>query len=131
MIFDQVADMLSQIRNAQMARSREVVLPASKLKMAVAKVLLESGYLEKVALLKNQEKTSLKITIKYLADGRPKIKGIKKISHPGQRIYVGKDKIAQVKNGFGISIISTSKGVMTGKAAKEAGVGGELICQVW
>ena len=131
MSFDQIADMLTRVRNAQRSNKTDVVMPSSKLKLAVAKVLYNEKYVNDVSVFSEGSKNFLKIKLKYDGNNQPAIKEINRISKQGQRIYVGKQSIPVIKNGFGLAIISTSKGVMTNKQAREEGVGGEVICEVW
>jgi small subunit ribosomal protein S8 len=132
---DKIAEMLTKIRNAQAAGHPEVVFPASKLKLAIAETLLKEGFIEGVYKEKENSTELIRLVLKYMKKQRtgkePAISGIKKISHLGQRIYIKKDSIKKVKNGFGVGIISTSKGVMTGEEARKMGLGGEYICEVW
>ena len=130
MSFDQIADMLSRIRNAQKAGKADVSMPASRLKEAIAKVLYRQGYVSEVTAFSEGNKNFLRIALKY-NNNQPVIQGIKRISRPGQRVYVGKKEIPQVKNGYGIVIISTSKGILTGEEARQKGIGGEVVCEVW
>ncbi len=130
MSFDQIADMLTRIRNAQQSNKADVVLSASKLKLAVAKVLYSEKYINDIAVFSDGNKNFLKIKLKY-NDNKPAISAINRISKQGQRIYVGKNAIPVIRNGFGTAIISTSKGVLTDRQARESGVGGEIICEVW
>lgn len=130
MSFDQIADMLTRIRNAQKASKKEVLMPNSKLKLAIAQLLYKNNYLNEVSLFTEGSKNFLRLGLRY-EENMPAIKEINRISRQGQRIYVGKEEIPTIKNGYGIAIISTSKGVMTNKDAKKEGVGGELICEVW
>lgn len=130
MSFDQIADMLTRIRNAQQSSKADVVVPASKLKLAVAKSLYSENYINDVSVFSDGNKNFLKIKLKY-NNNNPAIKEINRVSRQGQRIYVGKNSIPVVRNGFGVAIISTSKGVLTNKQALEKGVGGEIICEVW
>ena len=127
---DPVADMLTRIRNAQMAGKAEVAMPASKLKSAVANVLQEEGY---VSGFRNEDvdgKPNLLIDLKYY-QGKPVILEIDRVSRPGLRAYAGKDELPKVRGGLGVAIVSTSKGVMTDRAARAAGVGGEVLCTVF
>lgn len=130
MSFDQIADMLTRIRNAQRSNKADVVMPASKLKLAVAKVLYKEKYVNDVSVFSEGSKNFLKIKLKY-NDNQPAIQEINRISKQGQRIYVGNKSIPTIKNGFGIAIISTSKGVLTNDQARKEGVGGEIICEIW
>lgn len=133
---DPISDMLTRIRNALMAKKVEAVLPYSKLKFEVARVLKDNSYindLEKLSIAKDEEESKfdeLKIKLRY-KDGNPAITKIKKISKPGKRVYVSKDKLPYVLNNFGIAIISTHMGLMTNKEARKRGVGGEVICEVY
>jgi len=130
MNIDQIADMLTRIRNAQQARQMEVVMPSSKFKVALAEILNKNNYVGDVATFSEGNKQFLKIRLKY-SDGKPAIRGLKKVSKQGQRIYIGKDELPIVKNGYGIAVISTSKGLLTGREAYKNGLGGEYICEVW
>ena len=130
MSFDQIADMLTRIRNAQRAGKSDVSMPASKLKLAIAQLLYKHQYLNEVSIFSDGKKKFLRIGLRYV-DNQPAISDIKRISRQGQRIYVGKEGLPIVKNGYGLAIVSTSRGVMTNREAKKLGVGGELICEVW
>ncbi len=125
---DPISDMLTRIRNAQRAHKVAVAMPSSKLKCAIAKVLKEEGYIEDFAVSADA-KPVLEIQLKYYA-GRPVIEQIKRVSRPGLRVYKGSDEIPTVMNGLGVAIVSTSKGVMTDRKARAAGIGGELLCVV-
>ncbi len=126
---DPIADMLTRIRNAQQTNKLSVSMPASKLKGAIANVLKDEGYIEDFAVLPNDGKPLLSISLKYYA-GRPVIEKIERVSKPGLRVYKGSDNIPKVMNGLGVTIVSTSKGVMTDHKARAAGVGGEVLCVV-
>ena len=125
---DPISDMLTRIRNAQRASKVAVTMPSSKLKVAIAKVLKEEGYVEDFAVSADA-KPVLEIQLKYYA-GRPVIEQIKRVSRPGLRVYKGSGEIPTVMNGLGVAIVSTSKGVMTDRKARAAGIGGELLCVV-
>jgi small subunit ribosomal protein S8 len=127
---DPLADMLTRIRNAQMAGKPVVVMPSSKLKQSVAKVLVEEGYVATQRVEEVGGKASLHIDLKYF-EGKPVIAEIDRISSPGLRAYKGKGELPKVRSGLGIAIVSTSKGVMTDRAARQAGVGGEVLCTVF
>ena len=129
MMTDPVSDMLTRIRNAQAANKLTVRIPASKMKTAIAEVLQGEGYIEGYVIVDNNKMPFLEIKLKYY-QGRPVISELKRISRPGLRIYKGADELPSVLGGLGISIISTSKGIMTDRAARSAGVGGEVICSV-
>lgn len=126
---DPIADMLTRIRNAQMAEKPAVTLPSSKLKEAIARVLKDEGYIEDYAVRREGAKSELDIRLKYYA-GKPVIERIERVSKPGLRIYRGKDELPKVMNGLGIAIVSTPKGVMTDRQARNANVGGEVLCIV-
>lgn len=125
-VVDPVADMLTRIRNAHGAFHKTVDVPASKLKEAIAGILKNEGYISDFAV----ENRGIGITLKYV-NGKSLISGLKKVSKPGRRVFVGVDEIPRVQNGIGICILSTSKGVLDGLAAKESNVGGELLCEIW
>jgi small subunit ribosomal protein S8 len=126
---DPVADMLTRIRNAQMAEKVSVMMPASKLKVAIASVLKDEGYIDDFAVRPNDGKPQLDLALKYYA-GRPVIERIERISKPGLRVYKGKDDLPKVMNGLGVAIVSTPKGVMTDRKARASNVGGEVLCIV-
>jgi small subunit ribosomal protein S8 len=126
---DPVADMLTRIRNGQMAEKVGVTMPSSKLKEAIAEVLKDEGYIEGYAVRKDGGKSELDIELKYYA-GRPVIERIERVSRPGLRIYRGKEELPKVMNGLGIAIVSTPKGVMTDRKARSVNVGGEVLCIV-
>jgi small subunit ribosomal protein S8 len=126
---DPIADMLTRIRNAQLSEKTSVVMPASKLKAAIAQVLKDEGYVEDFAVHEADGKPLLDISLKYYA-GRPVIEKIERVSRPGLRIYKASDKLPSVMNGLGVAIVSTSKGVMTERKARASGVGGEVLCIV-
>ena len=126
---DPVADMLTRIRNAQMAEKLGVTMPSSKLKQAIAQVLQDEGYIESFAVRDDAGKASLDIELKYYA-GRPVIERIERVSRPGLRIYRGMQDLPKVMNGLGIAIVSTPKGVMTDRKARSVNVGGEVLCIV-
>lgn len=129
MTTDVIADMLTRIRNALRARQPKVDVPASRLKTEIARVLKEEGYILNYKVAEEGARKTIKIYLKY-HNGRPVITELKRVSRPGCRIYVGRDEIKPVLGGMGISILSTPKGVMTGKQARREGVGGELLCVV-
>ena len=134
-MLDPIADMLTRIRNAQMAKHKEVSVPFSKLKQSIAEILQQRNFIDSVKKVEEGTFPVLKITLKYEVvsntEKNPAIREIKRVSRQGQRIYVKKDGIKRVKNGYGISIVSTSKGMMTGDKAQRLGLGGEIICEVW
>ena len=126
---DPIADLLTRIRNAQMVAKQTVLIPSSKLKVAIAQVLKDEGYIDGFQVNTEAGKATLEIALKYYA-GRPVIEQIKRVSRPGLRVYKGSNDIPAVMNGLGVAIVSTSKGVMTDRKARAAGIGGELLCVV-
>ncbi|MDP4909890.1 MAG: 30S ribosomal protein S8 [Burkholderiaceae bacterium] len=126
---DPIADMLTRIRNAQQVDKTSVTMPSSKLKVAIAAVLQDEGYVDSYSIKGTAQKPELEITLKYYA-GRPVIERIERVSRPGLRIYKGNGSIPQVMNGLGVAIVSTSRGVMTDRRARANGVGGEVLCYV-
>lgn len=126
---DPVADMLTRIRNGQSAGKQSVVMPASKLKTAIANLLKEEGYVTDVASAELDGKPAMEVTLKYF-QGAPVIEMIKRVSRPGLRIYKSRDELPSVRGGLGVAIVSTSKGIMTDRAARKAGIGGEVIAFV-
>ena len=135
-VMDPIADMLTRIRNAVMAGHSTVALPSSKLKLEIAKILKDEGFLEgfEVADSENSVQKVLRLKIKYVGERRerrPVISGIERVSRPGRRIYTKKQDIPWVLSGIGVAILSTPKGVMTGARARQLGVGGEILCKVW
>jgi small subunit ribosomal protein S8 len=130
-INDPVADMLTRIRNAIQARHESVLVPHSKLKLAIAKILKEQGYVRDYDLPRGHAHPTLRLHMAYREGRQPAISGLKRVSKPGLRIYVGKGEIPRVYGGIGTAIISTSRGVMTGREAWRLGIGGELLCYVW
>ena len=130
-ITDPVADMLTRIRNANSAKHETVDVPASNLKKAIAQILLDEGYIKSYSLVENGNQGMIHITLKYLAKKQPVLTGLRRVSKPGLRVYAGAQELPKVLRGLGIAIISTSKGVMTDKAARAAHVGGEVLAFVW
>ncbi|MGD8584636.1 MAG: 30S ribosomal protein S8 [Chloroflexota bacterium] len=131
---DPIADMLSRIRNATMRGHESVSLPASGIKEKLAAVLKNEGYIEDYQVLPGEPQAILRLKLKYVGDRRNRravISGLKRVSSPGRRVYVGKDEIPWVLSGMGIAVLTTSKGLMTGQEARKLGVGGEVICEVW
>ena len=129
MLTDPIADMLTRIRNAQAVDKSAVKMPSSKLKVAIAQVLKDEGYIDGYAVKSDDGKAELEIALKYYA-GKPVIERIERVSRPGLRIYKGRDAIPQVMNGLGVAIVTTPKGVMTDRKARQTGVGGEVLCYV-
>jgi len=130
-ITDPIADLLTRIRNAQHAGQEVVNVPASKMKIGITHLLQEEGYVRAYKCIRDDKQGILKIALKYADDGQGVIQGIDRKSRPGRRYYVGAEKIPYVKNGFGFGILSTSKGLMTDRQARQEGVGGEYICSVY
>ena len=128
---DPIADMLTRVRNAINARHPKVDVPASKVKTEIARILKEEGYIANYKVAEEGVKKVIKIYLKYGADNAPVITGIERVSRPGCRNYAGKNEIPQVQGGLGISILTTARGVMTGRTARKESVGGEIMCRVW
>ncbi len=126
---DPIADMLTRIRNAQLVQKAVVSMPSSKVKVAIAQVLKDEGYIDDFAVKADGAKSELQISLKYYA-GKPVIERIERVSRPGLRVYKGCDAIPQVMNGLGVAIVTTPKGVMTDRKARQTGVGGEVLCYV-
>ena len=131
MMTDPIADMLTRIRNASKARHRRVDIPSSNMKRALAALLLREGYIRAVKNLDEGPQGTLRVHLKYVEDRKPAFEGLERVSKPGLRRYVPKERIPKVLGGFGTSVISTSRGILTGHEARMAGVGGEVICKVW
>ena len=130
-ITDPIADMLTRIRNAGSARHETVDIPNSKMKKAIAEILLEEGYIKSFQLIDDGTQGVIRVTLKYLPDKEKAIQGLRRVSKPGLRVYAGADELPQVLRGLGIAIISTSKGIMTDKKARAQHVGGEVLAFVW
>ena len=126
---DPISDLLTRIRNAQMVSKATVKVPSSKVKVAIAQVLKDEGYIENFAVVGEPAKPQLEVTLKYYA-GKPVIEHIERVSRPGLRIYKGRHDIPNVMNGLGVAIVTTPKGVMTDRKARQAGIGGEVLCYV-
>ena len=130
-ITDPIADMLTRIRNAGAARHATVDVPASKMKKAIAQILLDEGYIKAFEIVEDGVQGTIKITLKYTANREKAISGLRRVSKPGLRVYAGADELPRVLKGLGIAIVSTSKGVMTDKKARELHIGGEVLAFVW
>lgn len=128
---DPVADMLTRIRNAIMAKYNRVDIPASKLKINIAKVLKAEGYIKNYKVVKDSKQGLLRVFLRYDEQARPIIQGLQRVSRPGRRVYFGSSDLPPVLNGLGVNIISTSRGLMTDRQAKRDNVGGEVLCSVW
>lgn len=131
MMTDPIADMLTRIRNAAMARHGYVVMPSSKLKVAIARILREEGFIQDYDVTQDRPQPRLRIWLKYTPDRRPVITGLERVSKPGRRVYAKRREVPWVRSGVGVAILSTPKGVMTDRQARRLGVGGEVICYVW
>ena len=130
-ITDPIADMLTRIRNANSSKHASVDIPSSKIKLAIAKILLDEGYIKDFESIEDNKQGTIRVTLKYDENGKRVISGLKRISKPGLRIYANKEEIPLVLNGLGIAIISTSKGIMTDKNARKENVGGEVLAYIW
>ena len=130
-ISDPIADMLTRIRNAVMARHDFVPVPASRMKLSIARILKREGFIADYEVLKGKPHRVIKLHLKYDDKNQPILSGLERVSKPGLRVYVGREEISRVYGGLGIAIISTSNGVMTGQQAWRQGIGGELLCYVW
>ena len=130
-VTDPIADMLTRIRNAIMARHDSLLVPASKMKLSIARILKEEGFIIDYEVIRGKPHRSIKILLKYLDNNKPAISGLKRVSKPGLRVYVQKREIPRVYGGLGIAVLSTPKGVRTGQQAWRQGSGGELLCYVW
>jgi small subunit ribosomal protein S8 len=130
-ISDPIADMLTRLRNAIMARHDSVLVPTSRMKLAIARILKKEGFIADYEVLKSKPQRAIRVHLRYDDKNEPILSGLERVSKPGLRVYVGRDEIARVHGGLGIAIISTSQGVMTGQQAWRKGIGGELLCHVW
>jgi small subunit ribosomal protein S8 len=128
---DPIADMLTRIRNGIRARHSRVEMPSSKLKVDIARILKDEGYIGNYKVAEEGKKRVLRVALRYDADGVSVISALQRVSKPGRRVYVGSKEVPRVLGGLGIAVVTTPRGVMTGKAARQSGVGGELICNVW
>ena len=131
MMTDPVADLLTRIRNAGIARHAETICPSSKIKLAIAKVLKESGFIGDVRVEARKGHPIMVLAIRYDEAGKALIGGIRRVSKPGRRVYVTKDDVPRVRRGLGVAVLSTSKGILSDRAARDVSVGGELLCEVW
>lgn len=130
-VTDPISDMLTRIRNASSAHHKVTRIPGSNLKLALARILKETGYIEEFSFVEDSRQGEIEVILKYDDYGNSIIRGIKRVSKPGLRQYVNRDKIPKVLSGYGIAIISTSQGVITDKDAKKRGIGGEVLCYIW
>ncbi len=130
-INDHVSNLLTRIRNAQTARFEQVELPCNRVIESITQILKEEGFVKGYKIFRDQKQPVIRITLRQVPEAGYAIKGIRRVSRPSRRVYVGKDDVPTVKSGFGVAILSTSQGVMTGARAKKLSIGGELLCEVW
>jgi small subunit ribosomal protein S8 len=130
-MIDPIADMLTRIRNAVRSRHPRVDIPHSNMKLAIASILRDEGYVAAIATVEKGKFKQIRIALRYDREGSPILSGIEMVSRPGRRIYAGSDEIPPVMGGLGVSIVSTPKGLLSGDQARKAGVGGEIVCRVW
>ena len=128
---DPIADMLTRVRNGLMVRKSYVLVPSSKIKVAIAQVLLEEGFIQGYEVTNERPQPNIRLWLKYDDKRQPIVSGLRRVSRPGRRVYSGKRELPWVLSGLGIAIVSTPKGVMTGREARRQGVGGEVLCYVW
>jgi len=131
MVTDPISDMLNRIRNAAMARHDYAIVPASKMKLAIARILKEEGFVKDYEVLRDKPHRAIKIYLKYDESDKPFISGMERVSKPGLRVYVAKKEIPRIRGGAGVAIVSTPRGLKTGQQAFRLGIGGELLCYVW
>lgn len=131
MVTDPIADMLTRIRNAFLIKTEKVDIPASRMKVEIAKILKEEGFIKSYKIIKDKKQGILRVTLKYTTDNKPIVTGLKRVSKPGRRVYSGKDEVPKVMGGVGIAVVTTSKGVLSDKECRREGVGGEVLCYIW
>jgi small subunit ribosomal protein S8 len=131
MLTDPIADMLTRIRNSILIKAEKVDIPASRLKVEIAKIMKEEGFIKSYKIIKDKKQGVLRVTLKYAPDNKPIVEGLKRISKPGRRVYVGKSEVPSVMSGMGIAVVTTPKGILTDKACRREGVGGEVLCYIW
>jgi small subunit ribosomal protein S8 len=131
MLTDPIADMLTRIRNSVLIKSEKVDIPASRLKVEIAKIMKEEGFIKSYKIIKDKKQGVLRVTLKYSPDNKPIVEGLKRVSKPGRRVYVGKDEVPSVMGGIGIAVVTTPRGILTDKACRREGVGGEVLCYIW
>lgn len=131
MMTDPLGDMLTRIRNACVAGHPDTTCPSSRIKLAVARAMKDEGFLDGVEIETKSGRPQLRMSIRYRANGDPMVDGLQRVSRPSRRVYVGLQEIPKVRNGLGVAILSTSKGILTDRAARDAKVGGEVLCEVW
>jgi small subunit ribosomal protein S8 len=130
-VSDPIADMLTRIRNAIMAKHEQVLVPSSRLKLSIARILKEEGFITDYEVVRGKPQRVIKIQLKYHDHNKPAIAGMKRVSKPGLRVYVKKDEVPRVLGGLGIAVLSTSRGVLSDKQARREGIGGEVLCYIW
>lgn len=131
MISDPIADMLTRVRNGIMARQKQVVIPGSKVKVALARIMRDEGFLKDFEITKDAPQPQLRLVLKYDRDKKSVVTGLRRISKPGRRVYVGRSAIPWVLSGLGVAVLSTPQGIMTDQKARRLGLGGEVLCHVW
>ncbi|MEN2986596.1 MAG: 30S ribosomal protein S8 [Thermodesulfovibrionaceae bacterium] len=131
MITDPIADMLTRIRNSLKVKADKVDIPASRMKIEIAKILKEEGFIKSYKIIKDKKQGILRINLKYTANGDSVISDLRRVSKPGRRVYVSKEEVPYVMGGLGIAILTTSQGILTDKECRKRGIGGEVICYVW
>jgi len=131
MVTDPIADMLTRIRNAVMIKTEKVDIPASKMKVEIAKILKEEGFIKSYKILKDKKQGILRVTLKYTVDNERIVTGLKRVSKPGRRVYVGKDEVPKVMGGVGIAVVTTPRGILSDRECRREGVGGEVLCYIW
>ncbi|NOZ49563.1 MAG: 30S ribosomal protein S8 [Chloroflexi bacterium] len=131
MMTDPIADMLTRTRNALMAQHKQVVMPSNKMKLELARILKEEGFIRGYDVIETKVQPTLRLHLKYDDRRKPVISGLQRVSKPGRRIYCSRRKIPWVQSGLGVAVLSTPRGIMTGRTARRAGVGGEVICTIW
>lgn len=131
MMTDPIADMLTRIRNANMAKHEKVDIPASKIKIEIIKIMKEKGFIKSFKVLRDRKQGMIRISMKYYDGDEAAITGMKKISKPGKKVYVDSTRIPKVMGGYGIAVLSTSKGILTDEACRSEGIGGEVLCNIW
>lgn len=131
MLTDPIADMLTRMRNAVMIKTEKVDIPASKMKVEIAKILKEEGFIKSYKILKDKKQGILRVTLKYTLDNERIVTGLKRVSKPGRRVYVGKDEVPKVMGGVGIAVITTPRGILSDRECRREGVGGEVLCYIW
>lgn len=131
MTTDPIADMLTRIRNAMQAHHDQVLVPASRVKLEIARILKNEGYIQKYALIEEKPQSQIRISLKYLPDRSPAISELKRVSTPARRIHVGRENLPRVRGGLGVAIITTSSGIMSDREARRRRLGGEVMCEVW